>query len=220
MKTPKSRCVVASFLLLLGLASAAGAEEPTALLRASGLAFPWALPGYGQSLEVVGRIEADGSRPPFPMVPAEREYTWTLTGPVVYQIEEPAPGIRYLSLTFGVLEIREDSATNSQYSPNPPNAAVPSTFHDGGILLLGTVTGLRVREIFGLTTASGDLHFEGGSVLDSLEGDHEWAFDAAVSPFGSGIPAGYGAAWNLDLTPRVPVSIGTSSWGGIKALYR
>lgn len=188
------------------------------LLRGSGLAFPDPWPDLGQSLELVGRLTMAESVPPFPAQMAE--YTWTVTGPVVHSTDEPSPGIRTLYLTFGVLEIREDLALNSEFEPEPPNSEVPSTFRDGESKLLGTLTDFRIRQIFGLTTASGTVQFEGGSALGGLGVWTSWSFDAAVSTFGDEIPVGYGAHWNLELAPLEPVSVEPSSWTSVKALYR
>jgi hypothetical protein len=194
------------------------AEDP--FLRIEGLAFPQSVPEQGQQLELVGRVNSESSNPPFAIDPTRHEYTWSLYGAVVHEVENPSPGIKYRHLTFGILEIREDPSFNSSFSVNPPNLEVPSTFHDGAILLLGTVTRLRIREIFGIFTATGDLRFEGGEALSELRETLEWSFDAAISTFGEEIPIGYGSRWTLELAPREPVGIDETSWGHVKALYR
>ena len=204
--------------VLLVLPAGASALEAYAV-RGDGLSFPSVFPDEGDALEIVGRIDPSASVSPFELDGATREYTWTLHGAVVHEVEEPAQGIRYLYLTFGVLEIREDSAINSSYAENPPNAVVPSTFHDGGVVLLGAVTNLRIREIFGIVTASGDLGFVGGESYDDLGGSVDWSFNAAVSPYGEEVPAGYSAHWTVEMTPNAPVGISSDSWGGIKSLY-
>lgn len=216
-----------AWTMLLGLICSSVVIPPTwagssaieeSLLRGSGLAFPDPWPDLGESLELVGRITMSESVPPFESTIAE--YTWTLTGPVVHSVDEPAPGIRTLHLTFGVLEIREDVAINSEFEPDPPNAEVPSSFRDGDVKLLGTLTDFRIRQIFGLTTATGSVQFEAGDAVDGLGAWTHWSFDAAVSAFGDEIPVGYGAHWNLELAPLEPVSLEATSWTSVKALYR
>ncbi|MEZ5066505.1 MAG: hypothetical protein R3B81_17385 [bacterium] len=204
---------------MLTVAGTSRAGSPEQWLRGQGLGFPVGLPEYGQSIELVGTIDPADSESPIPL-PTEGELTWTLTGPVVWDLEEPAPGIRIHRLTFGVLEIRWDSERNSAFLPNPPNALVPSTFHDGEALLFATLTELEIRDFFGIVTASGDLLFEGGTEFAGLGESRAWNFEAAVSIYGGGVPIGYGASWNVELTPAHPVSVQATSWGGIKSLYR
>ena len=205
--------LLAAGLVLLGAASA-GANQ----LAGTGLAFPKPLPDHGDALELVGRLEL-GGQAPFDHDGFAYEYTWTLNGPVCYEVREAAPGILYRSLTFGVLEIREDPDRDSAFQIFPPNALVPSSFHDGGILLMGIVTDLEIREIFGIVTASAQLRFEAGRALGLLQ-NAEWSFNAAVSTYGAEIPNGYGSRWTLVLLPRQTVSVETSTWAGIKTLYR
>ena len=202
-------------IALVGLGSSAAAES----IVGSGFAFPEPLPALGRALEVVGRLDLDAGDPPFDATPASREYTWTLYGSSVHTLDEPSSGVRYRHLTFGVLEIRGDGSFNSRYQAYPPNAAVPSTFHDGEAVLLASVTDLTIREIFGIVTASGEVRFEAGSELSSV-GDGTWAFHAAVSTQVADIPPGFGSRWNLELTPSAPVHISDETWTSIKALYR
>jgi hypothetical protein len=187
-------------------------------IAGTGLAFPDPLPDEGDALELVGNISLRAETP-FPFDPDQYEYTWTLNGPVCYEIEEIAPGIRNRRLTFGVLEIRRDAARNAEFTIFPPNGIVPSHFHDGEVLLMGIVTDLTVWEGFQIVTAKGDLLFQGGSVLGDLE-RQEWQFRAAITPYGPEIPSGYGSHWGLDLVPHQVVGVERATWGGIKALYR
>lgn len=202
-------------MLVATVPLAAASSAQAAAFRGAGFAFPDALPGHGHSLEVVGTLDLAASDPPFE--PAAGEYTWTLYGASVHAVEEPSPGIRYRHLTFGVLEIRSDPSRNARYFANPPNALVPRTFHDGEVVLLGSVTEFTIREIFGIVTASGEIRFEAGSSLPDVTG--EWTLSAAVSTEGE-VPAGYGSQWNLELAPSRPVHITPGTWTTIKGLYR
>jgi hypothetical protein len=200
----------AAVLLLAGPALAEN-------LRGEGLSFPDALPDVGHPLEIVGELDMDASDPPFE--PASVEYTWTLYGSSVHSIEEPSAGIRYWYLTFGVLEIRADPSFDAVYEPHPPNASVPRTFHDGEVVLLGPVTDLTIRDVAGLLTATGVVHFEAGSALPGIRGD--WCLEAAVAaPGGGDVPPGYGSTWSVELTPGATVYIDPRTWSSIKALYR
>ncbi|MBZ0268867.1 hypothetical protein K8I85_11975 [bacterium] len=183
-----------------------------------GLSFPDALPDEGDALELVGNI-AQRAEMPFPLDLTQYEYTWTLTGPVCHDVEETAPGIKYRRLTFGILEIRRDPARNAAFMPFPPNAIVPSRFHDGEVLLMGTVTNLEIWEGIPINLAEADVHFEGGSALADLD-SQAWSMIAGISAFGPQIPEGYGSHWTVDLTPQQAVSVESATWGGIKALYR
>jgi hypothetical protein len=189
------------------------------VLRGDGLSFPDPFLGLGESLELVGAFDPENSEPASWFLPG-REYTWVVYGPVVYEVDEPAPGIRYMDLTFGVLEIREDSRLNAQFDADPPNASVPSTFRDGTVLLMGSVTDLRIRDIFGIVTATGEIRFEGGVNLLLLGDAVEWSFNAGVSLFGTEVPSGYSAHWAIETMPIAPVGVEAESWSRIKSLYR
>ena len=147
------RCAVAAVMAAFSLPAAAALGAPAAVLRGEGLSFPVAMPELGEALELVGHLDpgADGS--PFPMDPAS-EYTWSVYGPVVHSVESSTPGLSSRSLTFGILEIRSDPSLNAAFPPFPPNAVVPSTFHDGAIELLGVLTELRIQDVFGIVTAT------------------------------------------------------------------
>jgi hypothetical protein len=207
----RAACVLVAALFAGGSGASADA------LRGSGFAFPDALPDLGRSLEIVGTLNLATSDPPFDPQPVE--YTWTIYGASVHSVEDPSSGIRTRYLTFGVLEIRSDPSFNSLYEANPPNELVPRTFHDGEVVLLGSVTEFAIREIYGIVTASGEVLFEGGSALPGVTG--EWTLNAAVSvEAGGAIPPGYGSQWNLELAPTQPVRITPETWTSIKALYR
>ena len=201
--------VLGILLLLSGIAPGASARE--SYFRGNGLSFPDVLPEVGEALELVGRLDPVLCDVPFPLLPDTHEYTWTVYGPVVYAIAETAPGLRTLYLTFGLFELREDPRRNSAYSPFPPNDDVPSTFHDGETLLLGTLTDLRIREVFGILTAVGDLSFEVGKALPDLAGTTSWTLSAAISGLGGEIPAGYGSVWGLEVIPHDSVGIEATS---------
>jgi hypothetical protein len=177
------------------------------------------MPDLGQALELVGRLDPGVAGAPFPMDPA-LEYTWSVYGPVVHHVEGGTPGLSTRSLTFGILEIRGDPSHNSSFAPFPPNAVVPSAFHDGTVVLLGVLTGLRIQDVFGIVTASGSVEFGSGASLADLGALRIWTFRAAVSPYDPTIPPGFGASWSLQLDPAAPVGIEPLTWGGIKALYR
>lgn len=201
----------------LALVAALPAQAGT--LRGDGLSFPAPLPGLGEALELVGRLDPAVSSPPFPMNLA-LEYTWSVYGPVVHTIDDATPGLSTRDLTFGILEIRGDAALNSSFSPFPPNAVVPSTFHDGSVVLLGPLIDLRILDVFGIVTAAGTVQFDSGDALGSLGQLRTWTFRAAISTFGPGIPPGFGSNWSLELDPVAPVGVEGASWGAIKALYR
>lgn len=205
--------LLALALLLAGLAPA-HAEG----IAGTGLAFPDPLPEDGDALELVGNLVARAETP-FPLDVDGFEYTWTLHGPVCYEVDDIAPGIRDRRLTFGVLEIRRDPARNAEFAIFPPNRIVPSRFHDGEVLLLGIVQDLTVFERFGIVRAEGCLTFQGGSALGTLT-RQEWQFRATISAFGPEIPSGYGSHWGLDLVPQQAVGVESATWGAIKALYR
>ena len=189
-------------------------------LRGDGMAFPDALPGIGEALEIVGRLDPADCDAPFEISPEINEYTWTIYGPVVHFVDDPAPGIRTLYLTFGILELREDSRRNSMFFADPPNSAVPSSFHDGETVLFGTITDLRIREIFGIFTASALITFQTGNALPDLGTRVAWNLASGISPFDEELPPGFGSSWSIELTPNEPIGVESTSWGGIKALYR
>lgn len=213
------RCAAAAAIAALSLPTGGDAGAPAAVLRGDGLSFPFAMPGLGQALELVGHLDPGADGAPFPMDPGS-EYTWSVYGPVVHSVESGTSGLSTRSLTFGILEIRSDPSLNAVFAPFPPNAVVPSAFHDGAIELLGVLTELRIQDVFGIVTATGSVEFESGASVGSLGAVRDWSFRAAVSPFDPTIPPGFGARWSLQLDPAAPVGLGRSTWGGIKALYR
>jgi hypothetical protein len=214
-----NRLLLGLGVLALFAAEPGLAADPADLLRGPALSFPYTLPEPGQELELVGHIDAGASRAPFPMADGA-EYTWSIYGPVVHAVDHPSPGITVRWLTFGVLEIREDVSPDADFSAFPPNRSVPSSFHDGSVLLLAQLTDLRLRDVFGLVTAHAAVHFVSGSAAPGLGDLVIWSLTAAVSEFGDPIPPGYGSSWRLELTPLAPVGVEEESWGAIKALYR
>jgi len=206
-------------LAVAALGPGAVAASESAVIRGGGLSFPDPFLGLGEALELVGTVDPGTSKAPFAF-DSSLEYTWVVYGPVVYSVEEPVEGIRYMSLTFGVVEIREDPSINAAFDADPPNAVVPSAFHDGAALLLGSVTELRIRDIFGIVTATGVIRFEAGNALPLLGESVEWTFNAGVSLFGPEVPSGYSAHWAVEASPVTPVGVQSKSWSSIKSLYR
>jgi hypothetical protein len=208
---------VAAAAFAAGLAACA-VPSGAAVLLGEGLSFPVAMPALGEALELVGQLDPSPDAP-FPMDPAH-EYTWSVYGPVVHNVEEIAPGLSTRNLTFGAIEIRADPAANASFAPFPPNSVVPSAFHDGTVELMGVLTGLRIQDVFGIVTAVGTVEFGSGASLPRLDPPRIWTFRAGVSPFDPTIPPGFGARWSLQLDPVAPVGVKATSWGGIKSLYR
>jgi hypothetical protein len=133
----------------------------------------------------------------------------------------------------GGVQIWEDPNSDAVFTPNPPNADVPSTFANGTLFLEGDVHHLNVT--FFLDTITGD-YVQGN--FDS--GDEETAIWIGGSHFervsveGRGCPLRLTGGWNVspgalvpgftaDVEGKIdtdcPTQAQDTSWGRLKSLY-
>jgi hypothetical protein len=191
-------------------------------------------PPVGSSLEVVGRInKTTPQNPGRPLnydTSSGSEYTFYITGVDLDAFVDSDPD------TFsygggGTITIYYDTSRDSPRPPtaNPPNASVPDLFTDGSPILVGTIDDLLID--FGDANGAGPdstgeirgtITFVAGDSLPALISP-TWVWNATVSSnFFFSVPAGYNWAWSGELINECPPPnpVESSTWGGIKGLYR
>jgi hypothetical protein len=147
-------------------------------------------------------------------------YTWWIRG--LISTGESVNGQTHMATyTGGEFTIYVDTLpSNHDYGTNPPNATVPSTFTDGtSTYLEGTFTGFTLthNDVTATGGFTGELVFTGGDVFPLLENPGGWTFGANISGFS---PDGYDLEINGQVFLQGPSPVETSSWGGIKGMYR
>ncbi|MBU0743101.1 hypothetical protein KKG45_10870 [bacterium] len=116
----------------------------------------------------------------------------------------------------GTITIYEDAATAADY-------AFPGTFVDGTAILIGTFDYLN-RSMFTATlgTASGQLDWTGGSMVDMIAPDDrlDWLFFTGINALASQVEPGYDEAWDGKVEPEHPIVPGEQmNWGEVKNAY-
>ncbi len=126
----------------------------------------------------------------------------------------------------GTLSVYEDDrvgGTDPLYGVNPPNATAPGNFSDGTMILSGTLSGFQI--VINTTNNSGsynsDFTATGGTQIDNIApGDRDgWTF-SGVTGNATNIPLGYVHQVDGQVFLTKPTLTRTSTWGGVKALYR
>ncbi len=163
---------------------------------------------------------------PDPVIPLDLEnyeYTVFVQDLMAVDIQTTLPLIQ-VEFDGGEIQIFEDSAKNSEWTPNPPNGTVPGRFIDGTLILSGHFTDCRM--IYMTTTMSGTVQghvdWTGGSRLGELPVTVNWLFFGGVTdnPLQEDIPEGYSMAWDPQLLPPEPTATEASTWGKIRGLFR
>ncbi len=175
----------------------------------------------GTVTTLVGRLEPPiGFTYPFTVDFNAFEYTFYLQT----TIEAIVPGPFGTDYTYADAElfIYEDPAKDSDYGTAPPNATAPTTFRNGTLALHATLTGIvRSDDAFGMfdPTLMSDCTFDTGSKVGALKQKSAWTLSGGLVPGDPSIPSGYGPAWVTQIVFTGPVSVESSTWGGIKALF-
>lgn len=147
-------------------------------------AFGWVEPGgatpsnipAGHELKFVGDITDIG--PPLDFLdPSDPgvEYTFYVYGLISTGTVTAGPvGTQFYTTNFngGFIEIYEDNTPDFVYTPNPPNADVPSKFTDGTLILSGQFTRFVVETnnftAYQVGHAEGDIVWTGGSLFPTI----------------------------------------------------
>lgn len=140
----------------------------------------------------------------------------------------PATTFYTTNYTGGVIEIYEGSPRNSVYTPNPPNADVPSTFTDGTLILSGVFTSFYTQTnnftTFQTGNMEGTITWNGGTLLSRVNdgngqpcpglftGGMTWRTDVLIP--------GYIFRHDGKIDLNCPVPAESSTWGRIKSSYR
>jgi hypothetical protein len=186
----------------------------------------------GSQLEFVGKVSQ--FCPPIGLNAADptKEYTFDVFGlaanaittvtvlsdRTVYKTRYDAAG----PVQFRIYEDNTpDTPANCALPVNPPNAAVPSSFQDGTVLLEGTITGFNTTvTILNSGGRSGVFNstyaFTGGTLYSSVQscgGTFGGLWDPA--PGIAGYSAHPNGKWDCPATPGLP-----STWGHVKTIYR
>lgn len=126
----------------------------------------------------------------------------------------------------GTLSVYEDSRTTGTpplYGVDPPNAVSPGNFSDGTLFLQGDLSGFQL--VFSMSTNSGSFNADftatGGSQIGTIApADRDgWTF-SGLTGNATNIPPGYDHQVDGQVFLTKPTLTRSSTWGGIKALYR
>src|SRR5262249_45610104 len=145
-------------------------------------------------------------------------------------ITSGGPGLFFYSTNYsgGFIEIREDTSPDATFAPFPPNAAVPSTFQDGTVILSGSFTSFLTQtdnfSAHGAGNAEGDITWTGGTLLSYTNDPTGKAcpglFTGGMVSDPSVVTPGY--IWRHDgkIDFNCPTAAKVSTWGNVKGTYR
>ena len=128
--------------------------------------------------------------------------------------------------TGGIIEIYEGTPRNAVYTPNPPNADVPSTFTDGVLTLSGEFTSLITQTnnftTFNTGNMEGTILWTGGTLFDRInDGNGEpcpGLFTGGLTWLPSVLIEGYIFRHDGKIDLNCPVPVEDTTWGRIKRL--
>ena len=227
--------LVAGSLLLLAFAAPALATGPPIDWDPAYGWQPGASPQdmpLGGEFQMVGLVSKFDN--PFQFLDASdptKEYTFYIHGLIsqgTSSLGLPTQTVYTTHYSGGTFDLYEGSPRNSSFTPNPPNADVPSTFTDGTLLLHGDFTSFEIItndfSIYQAGDIEGTLNWTGGTLLSETFG--------ALGVACPGLFMG-GASWIAELVPQgylvrhvgkidinCPVPARKSTWGQLKQLYR
>jgi hypothetical protein len=161
-----------------------------------------------------------------------KEYTFVFNGLIAQPtavVGPPAFTFYTTNYSGGTFALYEGSPRNSAFTPNPPNADVPSTFQDGTVLLSGTFTSFYVQTNNFTAAKSGNMEgnilWNGGTLLPILNGGSGQACPGLFTGgltwsqvSGVGIP-GYAFRHDGKIDMNCPTAAAPSTWGKLKAQY-
>ena len=201
--------------------------------------FPYVSP-VGNSLTVVGLVQKfcspflDLNTGPSQTATAspDTEYTVVYSGLTSLGTSTNLIGSTYIyttNYTTGSFYIYQNNPRNAPTSAaampgSPPNAAVPTNYQDGTLILTGTLANFRVTVTQTGTNAPNGSHradatFTGGTLYSRVQNtgttleQGNWCVNGCLPPAG-GYSAQLDGVFN---TPATPAH--NSTWGAIKLLY-
>lgn len=177
----------------------------------------------GTVITVASKFNTIQPNPLWPLELLDKEYTVMIRDLTIASVSSYG-SLRVISYSGGTIEVHADPARNGDWTPNPPNRVVPSTFLDGGADLIGIFTEMTLffNTASGTGTVSGLVNWEGGSKQGGIVNPFGWTIFGGVSEQdGLGIPTGYDLAWDPQLYgPEVPSPVESRSWGAVKNIFR
>ena len=210
-----------ALVLVFGLAGAAYAQGP----KVDYLGFAWEDGGFpssnpGDVFNFLG--EATAADLIFGVDLGSTELTFIMSDLVSTGDVPLGGGTSMVAYVGGTLEIYADGAQNADYGTNPPSPTAPGTFNDGTLFFRGEFTDFSI-----FINAAGAGAFEGN--LDGIAGTvisdvctgciYTWG-GTFTTDTGAQIPAGYDMQVDGIFEIEAAVPTETSSWGGVKSLYR
>lgn len=217
--------------VVLALAPAARVHAEEALLLFDYLGFDYESPDLAPSTfgEVGSGYNGVGTVPNLfaPLVPDEvtKQYTYVFSG-LTSTARNVFGDFVVVDYSGGTLSVYEDAlvgGTDPLYGVNPPNATSPGNFADGTLFLQGTLSNFQI--VFSLSSNSGSFNSDftatGGSQIGNIPpSDRDgWTF-AGVTGNATNIPLGYVHQVDGQVFLTKPTLTHSSTWGGLKALYR
>jgi len=190
----------------------------------------------GSNLTVVGVVDCF-SGPFFDVDPAADEYTVKISGAVsqgtTVQSMQLGPDLFEIKSTVylgGSFEVWKGGAA-ANFADNPPNAAVPSTFMDGTLFLVGNIELIQVDVTFvNGAYAGGSINtfsdpaevFTGGSAFERVNVGGEGCpllITGGWNVTPSALRPGYCAEVEAKTDVDCPTQTETTTWGLVKSLY-
>lgn len=185
----------------------------------------------GTILKAVGTISAFGAPLEFlnATMPAT-EYTFVIDGLTSAGTTTVGPPATEIYTTFysgGTFNLYQDPSPDAVFAPNPPNALVPGSFQDGGLILTGHFTGLVVTTnnftAFQVGNIEGNIIWDSGALLAYFDGEACPGLFVGGATWrttpGVGIP-GYLFRHDGKIDLQCPTPAAKSTWGRLKSLYR
>ena len=194
---------------------------------------PDAIPTHsiaGREMKIVGVISAFGT--PLDDLNANiqtLDYTFYISGLISEGTSPPIgpPGTQFYITTYtgGTIEIYEGTPKDAVFTPNPPNADVPSKFTDGTLLLSGTVSGFytQTNDFTPFDTGNAEcwITWTGGSRLADMAVENcPDLFTGGITWYPSVMIDGYLFRHDGKIDHECPTPARSSTWGRIKKLYR
>jgi hypothetical protein len=213
------------------------AQAPAyALLTVSGFHFEAAEDGSGDPTPgeafalgdryvLVGKVTAFGTQLESLVDTGANEYTVVVTGGFVTSRQVYSP---FASVVLGgdmharIFEDPKSGGTPAVYTPNPPNADVPSSFSDGTVVLGATLSSFYLlwREDYWNGSLNAQMIvLDEGTLLAAVPEGSRTAYDFSGEFNDDLVPEGFRSAINGGMIVRdTPVQL--EYWGNLKKRYR
>jgi hypothetical protein len=167
----------------------------------------------GSTYDVYLVLDAVQTNPWYPWNAAE-EYTAVLNTTVSSFVA--LGGTEVINFAIGAVNVYEDHQTAADYGDL-------GSFTDGTLILSGEAQNMigERQQIFGLPfNVTGVVVFDGGDGFGNLECTAGLLMNDFIDFQFATNPAGFEEAYDAEWKCEVEISVGESTWGNVKGLYR